>query len=308
MQDAAGGLADGVKRYRGAKNDTRCNDIKRLEQPHQQLPLSSAWTHLNLSVLFVSCLMILFAALLMTTIQTTQAYAQTIPQAKLSADNAGGGGAFRAESSPLDFTSTFDSQVPDAQTNTQTDPQPNTQPDASTNSPTEAQPTFDEGITYITPGIIEPVASSTGSSQAPNTSRTDNFLINMSDGSVPLGAEDTVGMWSLASMLMAQAALVVSVVFFIVLIFYRTRNHITLVLRLLTCALGVMIPLLWLSSDRLDDPVVWFNAWTPVVAVALCIQIVLLVAACSAAFITEEKDDGTKGWFERNVDDLYSFE
>jgi hypothetical protein len=155
-------------------------------------------------------------------------------------------------------------------TNTQTQ-STQTQPNTSTGS--------DNLTTAIIPGssTTEEVLSAT--EQAQIEAQSGNPIVDLANGNVPLGATNITGAWSLASLLLAIVAFVIALIQAITLLVGRPRFGVAFALALVGCVAGVIIPLVWLSSDRLHDSMVWLNSWTPIVGVALAIQLGILVTS-----------------------------
>lgn len=141
--------------------------------------------------------------------------------------------------------------------------------------------------TVITPGT----ASTQEVSSETEQTQTGNPLTDAADGNVPLGAVSVTGAWSLVSMLLALAAFIIALIQGMALLAGRQRVGVAFGLALVVCVAGIVVPLVWLASDGLNESVVWINSWTPVVAIALILQIVALVISMVAARRTEQEDD-----------------
>jgi uncharacterized repeat protein (TIGR02543 family) len=169
-------------------------------------------------------------------------------------------------------------------------PAPGAGTGAGTGTGTGTPGTSGTSVTTVTPGSSASQQPLSAAEQAQVEGQTGNVLADLANGNVPLGAANITGAWSLASMLMALVAFIIAIVQGIALIVGRQRFGAAFGLALCACVAGVVIPLVWLASDRLNDATVWVNSWTPVVAVALGVQVAVLAASVIAAVRTERSE------------------
>jgi uncharacterized repeat protein (TIGR02543 family) len=161
-------------------------------------------------------------------------------------------------------------------------------PDANTENPKPGSTSSTPGTstTVVTPGTSTTQEVFSETERAQIEAQTGNPLVDLVNGNLPLGALNITGAWSLASMLLALIAFIVALIQGIVLLAGRQREGAAFGLALAVCAAGAMVPMVWLAFDRLNGPIVWFNSWTPMVAVALILQIVALVISLVSALRT----------------------
>jgi len=132
--------------------------------------------------------------------------------------------------------------------------------------------------------------------QAQVDNQTGNIIDDIADGNVPLGNPGVTGTWSLISLILSVAALVIIAIHAIGLVARRKReeekeqeeygvDHEKLALiekraslyRVLTIIVGAITIVTWLFLDNLTLGVSWINAYTPIVGVLCGVTIVLLV-------------------------------
>jgi hypothetical protein len=149
--------------------------------------------------------------------------------------------------------------------------------------------------TSVVPGSTrtqteEVVGSEAISAQSQMQAQTGNPFVDLTNGNVPLGGLDSVGTWSLANMLMAQLAAILAIIIGMLLLLRRGHYRLVLGLRVAVCVLGLSAPFIWLSADHLNDPMVWLNSSTPVLAVLIGLQVVLLISSVASALFAKRRE------------------
>jgi hypothetical protein len=169
--------------------------------------------------------------------------------------------------------------------------------DSSTSSNTTNSSSNTTGASTPTTSETSIVAGSTRTEtvldeqeQAQLSAQTGNPALDIVNGNVPLGSATLTGAWSLANMLMAQIAAVLAIIIGMLLLLRRGRRGAVTALRAFVCVLGISAPFVWLANDHLNDPMVWFNSWTPVLAVLLLVQTVVLVVSVVSLFVNRREE------------------
>jgi membrane protein implicated in regulation of membrane protease activity len=147
--------------------------------------------------------------------------------------------------------------------------------------------TDDIGGTKDDDGIIVPIADNTINEQ------TGNLIVDLINGNVPLGNFSTSGMWSLLSMILAFAGIIIACVSTIIAVVKRrraknldrlnvynekrsglARRRVNL-LRALTIIIGLITLFIWLFLDNLNTNLVWVNSNTITVIILFAVTLVL---------------------------------
>jgi hypothetical protein len=125
-------------------------------------------------------------------------------------------------------------------------------------------------------------------------------------GTLPVGTTDRGGGWSLVSLILSAAAVIVALLTLITGIRERKRRKMNLATAF-TLVFGVVTPVFWLMVDSLKDPMVWVNEWTFAVCYLFLMEIALLVVHVltrKAQDKDKEEDAEEKGMTERRQYDI----
>jgi hypothetical protein len=114
--------------------------------------------------------------------------------------------------------------------------------------------------------------------QAKIEAQTGNLFQDLANGNIPLGNFIANGAWSLLSLMLSLASLILTAR--IIIGAFRRKDEIpgqyerefsayeeTRILKLLAVILGLATPALWGTLDDLSQPVTWINRWTAPVGV-----------------------------------------
>jgi uncharacterized repeat protein (TIGR02543 family) len=157
--------------------------------------------------------------------------------------------------------------------------------------------------TSVQPGSSQMTEELSGTQEySQMAAQTGNPFVDIANGNVPLGSLDLTGVWSLANMLMAQAAMILAIITGMLLLLRRGRKGPAVVLRAVVCALGVSAPFVWLANDHLSDPMVWFNSWTPIIIALFFVQLLVLVGSVVALFVKRREQAVVAGLFDELSD------
>ena len=159
----------------------------------------------------------------------------------------------------------------------------------------ELPPPLQEIIDALPPlGIADtapPLAGLSPEDQALVDAQSGNLPQDLADNLVPLGNFSVTNTWSLISMILSVAALVIAAVRAIGLVAKRRsgkgagvieegrteQQKRGRILRILTVIVGAMTAVLWLYIDDLNLGVTWINAFTPLVAALFGAAVALFV-------------------------------
>ena len=149
-------------------------------------------------------------------------------------------------------------------------------------------------VAAIGDGGVPLAGGLTPEDQALVNSQSGNLIQDIADGYVPLGNAEVSGTWSLLSMILAVAALVIAAIYTIGIFAMRKREEEikeygedserlmiiekrAALLRTMTIIVGAMTIVMWLFTDDLSLGVTWINMFTQIAAILCGITIVLLV-------------------------------
>jgi hypothetical protein len=113
--------------------------------------------------------------------------------------------------------------------------------------------------------------------------QTGNPVVDIANDNVPFGGINITGAWSVLSLIQSVIALLLAVSLGLTMCLARAPRRTVTLLRILGVCIGVAVPLVWLTSDRLNDAMVWVNSWTPVVTVVLVVQVVIAIVSVTVA-------------------------
>jgi uncharacterized repeat protein (TIGR02543 family) len=158
------------------------------------------------------------------------------------------------------------------------EPQPQPDPNPSTGTNTD-----------ITPPLT--VSGFSPEDQIKIEAQTGNLFTDLADGNIPYGDFKGKGAWSVLSLILSLLALIISVLLAIGAFFRRRQrdedDHTEQdndkqrkrgkILKVLTIVVGILTPIVWLILDNLNQPMVWINKWTLIVAIFFIVHIALLL-------------------------------
>ncbi|MDR0817197.1 MAG: YDG domain-containing protein, partial [Clostridiales Family XIII bacterium] len=132
--------------------------------------------------------------------------------------------------------------------------------------------------------------------QAKIEAQTGNPVTDIIKGNVPRGSFMSTAVWSLLSLIMSLAAVIITLCLIIGSLLARRRRDDDpgvygedrdeerrnqrkgRILKVLACAVGVITAVLRLVLDDLTQPMAWINRWTVLVGIAFVLHIAALIA------------------------------
>jgi hypothetical protein len=168
---------------------------------------------------------------------------------------------------------------------TPAEPEPTPPPEDTTDTTTTIEPPED------IPEPNEPESEFRPEDQARIDGQTGNPLIDVPNGRVPTGSGKVTGAWSVVSFLLSVISVVLAIVFLAKAFFqrgydkaidarrsasHRGKKANTRLFLIVTTVFGFLMPVVWLSLDNLNDPLVWINRHTYVLVFLFVLQILFL--------------------------------
>ncbi|MDR0854178.1 MAG: InlB B-repeat-containing protein [Clostridiales Family XIII bacterium] len=192
------------------------------------------------------------------------------------------GAALTMPAGDLTLTAQWDeviAETPEPETNPPVNPSAGNSPNANVSeTPTNTATAF-EGFNAVTQQKLE--------------SQTGNLFSDLANGNVPLGNFLGKGAWSLLSLIMSMAAIIISILMVVWQIAKRRfedndieryagtevvrKERNAFIARVLTIVFGILTPITFFVFDDLSLPMVWINKWTLFVGIVFIAHIVTFI-------------------------------